>query len=59
LNGLWLATPLDDLLQRTNHPCRGQRWVDVNPQPFAIEVIEDIEQPEAATIGLLVVHEVH
>ena len=55
----WLATPIDDLLQRPDYPSAGQRQVDLDPQSFAAEVVQDVEQPEAMSVAELVVHEVH
>src|SRR5690606_13916169 len=54
-----LPTPLDDLLQRADHPGRRQRQVDLDAQAFAVKVIQYVEQPEAAAVAELVVHEVH
>jgi len=49
----------EDLFQRPDHASRGQRQVDLDGQSFAIEVVEHVEQAEAATVAELVVHEVH
>lgn len=39
----WLAAPLDDLFQRTDHANRWQREIDLDPESFAIEVAQHIE----------------
>lgn len=54
-----LATPLDDLLQGTDHASGWEREIDLDAQSFAVEVIQHVEQPEAAPVAELVVHEVH
>lgn len=36
-----------------------QRQVNLDSQPFAVEVVEPVEQPEATSVAQLVVHEVH
>jgi len=42
-NGRGLASPLDDLLQGTDHAFRRQRAIDLDAQGFPIEVVDHIE----------------
>ena len=56
---LWLSSPGNDLLEGANHAFGWQGEIDFDPQGFAVEVINDIEQPEVSAILQLVVHEVH
>lgn len=53
-----LAAPLDNLIQYADHPHRRQRKVNFNPETFPVEVVQHVEQPEAATIDQRIVHEV-
>jgi len=53
------AAPLDNLLQRSDDASRRQRQVDLDPQPFATKVVQDVEQPEASPVAELIMHEVH
>jgi len=58
-NHLRLAAPGNDLLQGPDHPLRGQREVHLNAQRLPVEVVDDIEQEQVATVFQPVVHEVH
>lgn len=42
-----------------NHALGRKRNVDLNAQSLAVEVVEHVQQPELATIGQTVGHEVH
>lgn len=53
-----LATPLDDLLQGTDHASGWEREIDLDDQPFAVEVIQHVEQPESSPFAELIVREV-
>ena len=55
----WPAAPFDDPVERTYHALGRQRKVDFDPQAFTVEVVDHIEQTDAAPISELVVHEVH
>lgn len=43
-----LSTPFYDLLKRPNHPFGRQGEVDLDAEAFAIEVVDHVEQTEAA-----------
>ena len=44
-NGIGLSPPPDDLVERSNDTFRWQREIDFDPEPFAVAVINDVEQP--------------
>jgi hypothetical protein len=54
-----LAAPFDDAFQAPDDPFRRQGKVHLDPQPFAIEVVQHVQLPELATIAEPVSHEVH
>src|SRR5471032_1317546 len=56
---LRLAAPFDDLVERSNNTLGRQRKIHVDDQAFTIEIIDHVEQADAATVAQLVVHEVH
>ena len=58
-NGSRFAAPFDDPVERSDHPLGWQREIDFDAKPLAVVVINDVEQPDAAPIGKLVMHEVH
>jgi len=58
-NNLGFLAPGNDLLQSSDHPLRRQREVHLNAQRLAIEVINDVEQPQIPAVFELVMHEVH
>jgi hypothetical protein len=58
-DGFRFAAPFDDLVERTNHAFGWQREVDLDPETLAVEIIDDVEQPDAGPVGKLIVHEVH
>jgi hypothetical protein len=45
-----LSAPFDDPIKAPDDPLSGQRDVHLNPQPFAVEVVQHIQQPERAAI---------
>jgi len=53
------ATPFDNPVQRSDDAFGWQREVDLDSQAFAVEVVDDVEQANAASVGELVMHEVH
>lgn len=53
------TTPFDDLLQRPDDACRGQREVNLHAERFAVEIVDDVEQPEVSPVPQLVMHEIH
>ena len=58
-NGVGLAAPLDDAVQAVNYPPCGQREVHLDPQPFSVEVVQDIQQPKSTAVAEAIRHEVH
>ncbi len=58
-DGTRFAAPLDDAVKRSDHALGWQREIDFNSQAFAVIVVDDVEQPDTASVGKLVVHEVH
>lgn len=58
-DGIRFAAPLGDLVERSVHPLGRQREIDFDAEAFAVVVVDDVEQPDAAPVGKLVVHEVH
>lgn len=58
-NGSWRTTPFDDLVQCPHDALSGQRKVDFDAQTFAVEVVQDVQQPELPTILQPVRHEIH
>ena len=55
----WLATPFDDPVQAANDPFGWQREIHFDAQPFAVEVVQHVQQPECTTIAEAISHEVH
>jgi hypothetical protein len=49
--GVGLAPTLDDPIQAWYHPFGWQREVDLDPQPFAVYVIRDVQQPKCTPIA--------
>ncbi|MNY38502.1 hypothetical protein D3C86_1731350 [compost metagenome] len=47
---LRLSTPFNDLIQRTYHTFSRQRQINFHTQGFAVEVVNQIENPKAAPI---------
>jgi len=54
-----LSPPLDHLFQSADHPPRRQRQVGLDAQGLPVEVVDHIEDAEAAAVGELVMHEIH
>ena len=42
-----------------NHPFRRQREIDFNTQRLAVEIINQVERPDTASIKQLVVHKIY
>ncbi len=57
-NGLWLASPFDDLIQSARDTHRWQAQIDFDAEALPIVVIEHVERAERTTIGKAIVHEV-
>ena len=57
--GAGFPSPLDDPVQAANDPFGGQGKVHLNAQPFPVEVVEHVQQPELAAIAEAISHEVH
>src|SRR5690606_27933305 len=58
-DGFRLAAPADDPIQRPGHTRGRQREVNVDVQPFAVVIVDDVEQPDTPAIRQLIVHEIH
>ena len=58
LGNLRVTAPFDDLVERSNNTLGRQRKIHVDDQAIAIEIIDHVEQANAATVAQLVVHEV-
>ena len=58
-NGALLAAPFDDPVQTANDPFGWERKVHLDPQPFTIKVVQNVEQPELAAICQSVSHKIH
>jgi len=56
---LWCATPFDDPVQGPDNPLGGQREVDLDAQAFTVEVVQNVQQAELATVSQTICHEVH
>jgi len=56
---VWFATPFDNPVQRSDDAFGWQREVDLDAQAFTIEVIDDVEQADAASVGKLIMHKIH
>src|SRR5476651_118387 len=54
-----MTAPFDDLVERSNNTLGRQLKIHVDDQAFAIEIIDHVEQADAATVAQLVVHKVH
>lgn len=53
------VVPFDDLFERPDDTFGWQREIDMDAQAFPVAIINHIEQADAASIGQLVMHEVH
>src|SRR5690606_6818448 len=53
------SAPANDLLERADHAFRRQREVDLNAQGLAVEVIDHVQNSDTASVGKLIMHEVH
>ena len=53
------ATQFDNPVQRPDDAFGWQREIYLDSQAFTIEVVDDVEQADAASVGKLVMHEVH
>ena len=56
---LGLDSLANDLFQGPDHALRWQSEVHLDAQRLPVEVVDDVEQPKAASIRQLVVHAVH
>ena len=56
---IWFAPPFDDSVQRSDDTFGWQREIDLDSQALSIEIIDDVKQADAASVGKLVMHEVH
>lgn len=48
---LWRAAPINHLVQGPDNPLGRQREVDLNAQALAVEVVQNVQQPELAPIS--------
>lgn len=55
----WFAAPFDDLVEAADDAFSRQREVYFNAQSFAVEVVQDVQQPELPSILQPVGHEIH
>src|SRR5690606_21549231 len=53
------AAPVNDLLERTDHAFRRQREVDLDAQGLTVEVINHVQNSDTASVGKLIMHEIH
>jgi hypothetical protein len=53
------AAPLVDTVQTADDPFGWQGKVDLDAQPFAVEIIQNVQQPERPAIAETVCHDVH
>ena len=49
--GARFAAPYDNSVETSDDPFGRQREVDLDPQPFAVEVIQHVQQPERTAIA--------
>ena len=49
------AAPFDNPVQRPDDTFGWQREIDLNTQALAIEIIDDVEQADAASVGKLII----
>jgi hypothetical protein len=43
------------ICQAADYPFCGQREVDLDPQPFAVEVVQHVQQPEGSAVAKAIV----
>jgi hypothetical protein len=56
---LGVATPRNNLHQRPDHPSAWQREVHLDTERLAVEVVNDVEQADVASVLQAVMHKVH
>ena len=54
--GAGLAAPLDDPIKALDHSFGWERKIHFDAQPFAIEVVQHVQQPECPAIHCPAVH---
>ncbi len=54
-----LTSPFSDLFECSLHTFSGKEKICLNAQPFPVKVVYNIQEPNAAAILQLVVHEIH
>lgn len=57
--GSWLAAPFDDPVKAPDHALGGQGKVDLDAQPFAVEIVQHVQEPVLTAITHPIRHEVH
>ena len=58
-NAVRLSTPRDELIERAHDPFGRERQIRLDREPFAIEVVDHVEEPKRASIAALIVQEIH
>jgi len=58
-NGDRFAAPLDDLVQAADDAFSRQRKIHLDAQHLAVEVVQDIQQPELPSVFQSIRHEIH
>ena len=54
-----LAAPFYGPVEAADDPFCGQREIYLDPQPFAVEVIQHVQKPERTAIAQAICHEIH
>ena len=57
--GAGFAAPFYDPVEASDDPFGGQREVDLDPQPLAVEAVQHVQQPECTAIAEAIGHEIH
>jgi hypothetical protein len=55
-NSFWLSTPFDDPIEAVDHPFGWQRKINLDAKPFAVKVVQHVQQPKRPTIHCPAVH---
>ena len=58
-NSFWLSTPFDDPVETADDPFGRERKIDLDAKPFAVKVVQHVQQPECTTITETIRHEIH
>ena len=55
-NSFWFSTPFDDPIEAADHSFGRKRKINLDAKPFAVKVVQHVQQPECTSIHFPAVH---